>query len=272
MKSKKHGRKEKTMGPIGRRRAILIQIPVTLYVLLNFLIAAGIGLITVLLLVERVGTLAISCGLLAGVLAVMAYNFIGVRWALSQKEFYSRPMTNEEYERFKGRNLIHYTNKLTVQDFEDYNASGKIRLAASIRDSVNYTMLPQDRGKGFVWFHLSDEDGSDEPDFESYWYTHSTEGYPRSYKVIVTLFSLPRDRLLFRPMDGAVSFHGEYEGPALVFTNFRWYADRVYFWKCLHFPYAWSFLMFLAAYRQLSGGMKWHIRKLTGHKGNSPDW
>lgn len=262
MESENRGKKKKVRGRIGNIRLILGSFPILGYMLLNLFIGAAVALPMTYVAALKWGPVA-AIGIFMVILfvAIIVYNWLGITWMIRTDRYYARQMSDKEYNLFSGKNLVHYTDYLSNKDVESFNSSGVLKLFANGNIAANYTMLPEDREKKFVWFHLSESDGSDEPNFDSYWFSHYGETTPRSYKVVIPFSSLPRDLLLYRSMDGAVSVIGDYEGPARLFTDFRWYGEKIYFWKSLHFPYRYSHVIFWAFYLQVLGKRKDKIKQ-----------
>jgi len=73
-------------------------------------------------------------------------------------------------------------------------------------------MRPDDRYQKYVWFHVSNEAGSFEPLFDSFWFSHSTESIPREYKIVIPFSLFSKEDLMIRPCDQAVVFSGDYMG------------------------------------------------------------
>ncbi|MEF3308078.1 hypothetical protein PV433_04090 [Paenibacillus sp. GYB004] len=153
-----------------------------------------------------------------------------------------RPITHKEYEIYSGRNLVHFTDYLSKEDVKHFHYTNSIHLIANGSKKSNYSMNFADRSKKFVWFHLSDKDGSDEPHFNSFWFTHFTESSPRMYKLILPVTTFSKDRLYIRPSDKAIAVEGDYVGQIRLMTSFPWYNKKIYFKKALHFSFKDSFV------------------------------
>ncbi|OBZ15919.1 hypothetical protein A8L34_28140 [Bacillus sp. FJAT-27264] len=186
---------------------------------------------------------------------------LGIKWALRKVDYHNRPLTDSEYEEYKTFNLIHYTDYLSLADIEAYKETGKISLIAQSNQDVNYSVQSEDVGKSFIWFHLSDAERSIEPEYRSFWFSHSTEGTPRAFKIVVPFTTLDRSKLQIRPMDGAITFEGDFNDYGTLFDTFEWDLKTRYLFNLQDWSPANFFLQAFSVYRQIK--FKLSFTKIT---------
>lgn len=111
-------------------------------------------------------------------------------------------------------------------------------------------------------FHLSHENNSDEPDFNSFWNSHCTESTQLTYKIIIPMSAIQHRNIYIRPHDNAVSIEGDYTGPAHLSTDFPWYNKKLYLLKSLHMLYKLSLLVWPTASLQMIGDVQDLLNKV----------
>jgi hypothetical protein len=194
---------------------------------------------------------------IALVFVLILVHWLYPRYLIFRGKYYARPMTEEEYQNYNNRYLIHYTDKLRPSDVEHYERSGSIKLSGSDSIRSNYSLPPAERDRKYVWFHLSQDSSEPEPSFCSFWKSHGHELIPRAHKVVVLLEELKREQLLIRDVDKAVLLIGDYSGePHSLSTAFNWYNDKVYWWYALKSPWKGIFVLFHMHFSQKLGAYK----------------
>lgn len=241
-------------GRIGYLRFALFMFMYIIYAFI-FLIISVIVYALMLILLRLAGFHNINDLLNTAVLlfSIGIVLFIGMRWESSRKRYIAKAVTDTEYIRFQDYNLIHYTDIVDDQEILDFRNTGKIHLFANGSQESNYSMRGTDRKEKYVWFHVSDAPSSMEPEFNSFWFSHSGESTPRDFKVIVSFNALPRENLLIRAVDGAIMHRGDYVGPAVLEQRFEWYNQKLYLLSCLNVPFSEFFSLFVNAYQQGKG-------------------
>ncbi|MBV6717172.1 hypothetical protein KV564_26410 [Paenibacillus chitinolyticus] len=194
--------------------------------------------------------------ILGTVLLFLTYIVLGALLYMRSGAYYIRPMTADEYSKYAGHNLIHYTDYLSDHDAISQEQTGTIHLIANGSQESNYSMPRQDRSKKFIWFHLSEHKGSYEPTMRSLWFSHWSEATPRFYKVVLPLATFPIERLRIRPADSAITIEGDYLGKAELFRSFPWIDKKVYAWRAFYVSPKAALLLFPAAFLQLTGKIK----------------
>ncbi|MFF2482942.1 hypothetical protein [Paenibacillus sp. NPDC058071] len=181
------------------------------------------------------------------------YCLIGTLSVLGLKRYFLRPITEEEYNSFLKRNLIHYTDYLSEQGVSLQRNTGFVHLVGNGSRRANYSMKWKDAGKKFTWFHLSEVDQGEEPTFTAFWENHSSESLPRAYKVVIPFADLQVNRMYIRPSDKAIGILGNVSTAATLYESFRWYNEKIHVSRCLLIsPEAISLIPFIA-FRQLCG-------------------
>ncbi|MGG3471646.1 hypothetical protein ABES02_29785 [Neobacillus pocheonensis] len=256
MGSSTRSKKKKVRGIIGRVRLYLFTISTMLHLILQVVISFAVACLIALVVARFWGTnAALSYLLPCCLLVFVLYNTFGSRFVIVRDGYYMRPITSSEYDLYAGRNLIHYTDYLSVDDIKHYEATNTINLIAHGSKRSNYSMRSEDRAKRFIWFHLSDGNGTDEPDFDSFWTSHFTESSPRTYKFVLPANTFSKEQIYIRPFDKAIAVEGDYVGPIHMMTAFPWYNKKIYFLKSMHFPYKDSLLFWFIVWLQICGNI-----------------
>lgn len=134
-----------------------------------------------------------------------------------------RLLSKEEWQRYKSKNLIHYSNVLEFND-----GINDVVIPAHYSFKVNHLLPNEYRHKGFVWFHLCDSKDNNEPTLESFLNAHFGEGNPRKKKLIVQLEQLPKDKVYIHLKTGYIVVEGNLEIEAMVINKFKWFNDKIY--------------------------------------------
>ncbi|MCE4052125.1 hypothetical protein [Bacillus sp. Au-Bac7] len=143
-------------------------------------------------------------------------------------KYYAYPISNEEFDQLKNVRLIHYSNTMTEDDYEHYTKTGFVRLHAKKSAAKNYVMKFKDKRKEYIWFHQ--EETNEEPNFDSFIFTHAAENKPRKYKIIVELNTIPQERILLRPDNQNIIIIGDLEIPGTIRKEFNFYNQELYHW------------------------------------------
>lgn len=149
--------------------------------------------------------------------------FYAVIRKIYKKRYGFRLINNDEWEKFEHRNLIHYSNVVTVDEGETV-----VFIPAHVRPTVNHLLPKKYRKQGFVWFHLADESDSEEPNLNSYLSAHFLEGNPRKQKVVMKLANLPKSKIYLHVNSGFILVEGDVLAKAKVYYNFKWYNENIY--------------------------------------------
>jgi hypothetical protein len=204
--------KREELRDIGLYRSIILG---GSYVLYNVLI--------ILSLVVIAGQKSFLIYLISIVVFVLAYEI----YARVTNKYYIEPITHS-LEKINGRKLIHYTNKLTEEELAYYEKTGYVKLKGSTSARSNYVMKFRDKKKKFVWFHLENLIQKNEPNLQSFLFTHSVEKRPRKYKIIIDPIHLRKEVIYLRPDNNNIVVLGDIEVPGKIETSFNWYNNKLY--------------------------------------------
>lgn len=180
-----------------------------------------------------------------------------------KKSYYVRKISDDEYKKLLGRKLIHYSNRLTEEEYRIYLNTGKITIKGSNSAKSNYVMKIKEKNDIFVWFHPEDKNNSNEPELYSFLYTHLIEK-KRKYKVIVNVEDVDRNRLYIRPDNGNILVKGDLETEATIDTSFNWYTDKFYLKEIVLGTLRYSLLFHYYSYHRLIGRF---LDKIQAKKG-----
>lgn len=192
---------------------------------------------------------------------MVVFHGLGTLYYLKSGKYFVRPISDREWDEQKDRNLIHYTDFLTPIEFEHYEKTGFIHLHSNGSRKSNYSMKRDMRSEKFVWFHSSDVNNPNEPNFHSFWNSHFLVMTPRKYKVIITCSELKRDDVYFRPWDNAIILKGDYLGKATIKTSFSWYNEKIYRWEIIKNSLFVFIIMFYVSIVQMSGAKEDEIAR-----------
>ncbi|MEK5183179.1 hypothetical protein [Paenibacillus sp. FSL P4-0288] len=226
--------KEKIRGSLGFFRSTLNLVSHFFMLYTQILIIVLVEGKISFFLIENVFT-ALYVTIIAVLITLLVLYWIYPKYQMNNKRYYTRPLTDTEYQSYQSRSLIHYTDYLSSQDYENYKQTGFINLTGNDSILSNYAMQPQDRNQKFIWFHLSRHDDLTEPLFDSFWNSHGAESTPRDYKVILPFNHFSKEQMMIRPDFQAIVIKGDYHGPAKVITTFPWYNQKVYWFRTLFF-------------------------------------
>ncbi|AVK85977.1 hypothetical protein C3943_22020 [Lysinibacillus sp. B2A1] len=193
---------------------------------------------------------------LAGVLVILIFISIFLLFILNlfyavfrkiyKKRYGFRPINNEEWEELQHRNLIHYSNVLTVDEGES-----EVSIPAHARPKVNHLLPKKYRNQGFVWFHLADDVEPEEPLLKSYLSAHFLEGNPRRQKVVIKCGDFPSHKIYLDVNSGFILVKGDVLVKARVYLNFKWYNEKIYILFLIKTTLKASLTIFHIMYHQL---------------------
>lgn len=149
-------------------------------------------------------------------------------WYKSRSKGDFRLLSEEEWQEFKNKNVIHYSNILDAKE-----GINDIVIPAHSSFKVNHLLPKEYRHKGFVWFHLCDDNVRNEPNLKSYLHAHFGEGNPRKQKLIVQFEQLPKENIYIHTKTGYIVVEGDLKVTALVLNKFKWYNDKIYLFHIL---------------------------------------
>lgn len=172
--------------------------------------------------------------------------FYVVYRTLNKRRYEFRKVNNNEWEKLQGKNLIHYTSFLNIDD-----GKGVINIPCHISPKVNHLLPKRNRQTGYIWFHQADEFDDYEPNLESFLNAHFYEGDPRSHKVVVKLNNLPRERLYIDLKTGYLLIEGDLQIEAETSSIFKWYNEHVYYLSIIKSTLMLFSILFYVVVRQV---------------------
>lgn len=149
------------------------------------------------------------------------FIFVELIFRISGK-YYIRPISDQEYSELLCRKLIRYTNEITLLE------NNIVQLEGKISAEKNYVMRFKDKLGRYIWFHQEKEISTNEPDIESFLFSHGPEKRPRKYKVIINPIKLKRKNIYIRPKNKNIIYKGNLDIEAIVIESFNFYNDKVY--------------------------------------------
>lgn len=176
--------------------------------------------------------------------------WIEVSYLISSK-FYVKSINLDE-PILKNKKLIHYSNRISKDEYEEYQRTGKIRIFGHSSAKSSYMMRFKDKRKPVIWFHLSKSLDDIEPDFLSFINTHFFEE-KRRYKVVVEIADIEKEGLFINPKNNNIIVVGDLYVPATVKEDFKWFDDRLYLNEILYISFFGPFLDIHRAYHQMFG-------------------
>jgi hypothetical protein len=173
-----------------------------------------------------------------------------IRW---RRKYYIYPISDQEYEKIKHKTLIHYTNKITDEEYNYYKETGYINLVGTTRATSNYVMPYRDKKVPHVWFHPGQEIEHEEPEISSYLFSHVSEYKPRRYKVLIRLKDLNKNQLFIRPDNQNILMRGNVQIKGVIQKEFQWYNQKIYFKKIVIPVLRNSMRIYFQSWHQLYG-------------------
>lgn len=159
---------------------------------------------------------------IVSMIALCILILIDLFYKKSNKYYVRKIKTNE----IKGKKLIHYSNRISDEDYEYYLATGKVKLNAIPSAKTNYVMRFKDKRKKYIWFHQEEKDN--EPSFHSFFFSHMHENVPRKYKVIIEADDINPSNIFIRPGNNNIIVLGDIEVNARIETEFKYLNDKFY--------------------------------------------
>ncbi|MGG4409423.1 hypothetical protein ABER75_11885 [Niallia taxi] len=213
---------------LGKNRMLLMNI---LGGVLSVPLIIIVGLFTILIN----SFLIIKLGIYSSVLRIPIILTIFLCIAILIDLYYRRPnkyyVRKIEPEEIKGKKLIHYSNRISDEDYEFYLATGKVKLKAIPSAKANYVMKLKDRRKKYIWFHQEEKDN--EPSFNSLYFSHIHENVPRKYKVTIDANDINHSNIFIRPGNNNIIVLGDLEVNAKIETEFKFLNDKFYLGRVL---------------------------------------
>lgn len=225
--------KAKIRGTLGFTRVFLFYFSIYTVLCLQLSLITYVELQMSLLLIENMiialVVTMISCAI---TFALLYWRY--PKYKMNHHRNLVRPITDTEYQTYYTRTLIHYTDYLSSEDYDNYKKTGLVNLIGNASIVSNYAMMPENRAHKYVWFHISKVNDPCEPVFDSFWNSHGGESTPRDFKVTIPFTQLPKEKIMIRPDSKAILIQGDYNGPATITTTFPWYNQKVYWFRTLY--------------------------------------